>query len=269
METFKIVMIVLAAAFAAWLGFNVYKRWWRTFFASITIVMAICAIGLNSALTSFKVSGHSMDSTLFNGESLVGLRRNWQPFGINTNIHLFTPQRDDIVIAHANRKIPGTNRTINEDIVKRVIGLPKDRIDINNNQVYLNNEPLKEYYRKNGNIYLNSTGQEDNKVLPKYFINEKMTMNNTVNGKSIAAILNKHQVFLMGDNRNFSTDSRVFGPFDTNTELIAKILPINLPLPLYAISWIMFAIGFLSLGAWWMLDRNDEKKKSNKQVKTF
>ena len=75
------------------------------------------------------VIGHSMDNTLFDGRLLV-------------NRHIYrnnTPERGDIVIVERN------DLSI-QYLVKRVIAVEGDSLEIKNNVVYLNDEPLVEDY---------------------------------------------------------------------------------------------------------------------------
>jgi signal peptidase I len=87
------------------------------------------------------------------------------------------PHYGDIVIFHTPEE---------RDFIKRVIGLPGDHIVIKDNKVYRNGKPLNEPYingRMNSDI-----GQYRDVVVPP------------------------NHLFVMGDNRNNSKDSRMLGP---------------------------------------------------------
>lgn len=71
-------------------------------------------------------------------------------------------------------------------IVKRIVGLPGENIKLEGNKVYINNEELSEDY-----------------------VNED---NNTYKHKEIEFNLNENMYMVFGDNRDNSTDSRIFGP---------------------------------------------------------
>lgn len=71
-----------------------------------------------------------------------------------------------------------------EDLIKRVIGLPGETVTVENNRVHINGVPLDEPYLPPG------------VQMPDYG----------------PITLGPDEVFLMGDNREFSMDSRVFGP---------------------------------------------------------
>lgn len=102
--------------------------------------------------------------------------------------YLFSdPKRGDIVMFDA----PDKKDTI---YIKRLIGLPGDEIKISNNQLYINGELQVEDYVKNG--WTNSPGTE-------------------------VYTVPKGQYFMMGDNRDGSSDSRVWG-FVKRDAIIAK-----------------------------------------------
>lgn len=97
------------------------------------------------------------------------------------NYLLSQPQRGDIIVFH----YPGNPQ---EDYIKRVIGLPGEHIEIRNTRIYVNGIELVEPY-----------------------INEPCLPSHCDDG---TWQLGTEQYFVMGDNRNHSSDSRVFGAID-------------------------------------------------------
>ena len=95
------------------------------------------------------------------------------------NYLLTDPHRGDVVVFN----YPGDPT---QDYIKRVIGLPGDTVEIRDTHVYVNGNELNEPY-----------------------INEPCTAN-TCRDKQWT--LGGDQFFMMGDNRNHSSDSRFFGP---------------------------------------------------------
>ena len=158
-----------------------------------TVLLAILVfLAVRASVQHYRVEGQSMDPTLEDGEFLlvnslvyskVDLQAiaRWVPFwnpGDPAERHVFHgPERGDIVILH--HPVAGQER----DLVKRVIGLPGDRLRIRSGGVYINGRELIEPYVK-------EPWRGD---LPEVTIPADM-------------------YFVMGDNRNNSLDSRVFGP---------------------------------------------------------
>jgi|HigsolmetaAR206D_1030411.scaffolds.fasta_scaffold00003_77 signal peptidase I len=100
------------------------------------------------------------------------------------------PEFGDIVIVEP--KNPVTDKRI----IKRVIGLPGDTVKISDDQLYLNGKKVKEPY-----------------------IREAMKGNQDMTVK-----LGKDQIFVMGDNRNNSLDSRMIGPINYKKEVRGKVI---------------------------------------------
>ena len=100
------------------------------------------------------------------------------------------PKRNDIIVV--DYKDTNLNETF---IIKRVIGISGDHIEIKDNELYLNGELLEEDY-----------------------INSAMT-----NTEDMVVDVPKGKVFVMGDNRNNSLDSRKLGYFDFEEDVIGKV----------------------------------------------
>jgi signal peptidase I len=106
-------------------------------------------------------------------------------------------ERGDIVVFH----YPAAPR---EDYIKRLIGLPGDVVEIRDAQVYVNGELLNEPY-----------------------INEPCTPQNCQDERWEVG---ENHYFLMGDNRNHSSDSRGFGPVSREFivgEAIVRYFPLS------------------------------------------
>jgi signal peptidase I len=127
----------------------------------------------------FYVKGASMEPTFHDEEYLI----------INEiGYRLATPQRGDVIVF----KYP---RDPQEYFIKRVIGLPGEKVQVKNGEVYIYNEA-------NG-----WRGQAlDETYLPKDL--------KTYGLSDDVVALSNSEYFVLGDNRNASKDSRVFGPVD-------------------------------------------------------
>src|SRR6266581_374416 len=82
------------------------------------------------------------------------------------------------------------------DFIKRIIALPGERVHITNSVVYINGQVLNEPY------------------LP-----ERWTYNNNWPASGQDQLIPPNQYFVLGDNRNHSSDSRSFGPVDLDAIL--------------------------------------------------
>lgn len=107
---------------------------------------------------------------------------------------LGSPGRQDVVVFLP--PVQGAEK----DYVKRVIGLPGDTLDIKDGKVYINNEELSEPYAKGP----------------------------TNGGKYNHIQIEPGTVFVMGDNRTNSSDSRMFGPVSMD-KLEGKVLLVFWP----------------------------------------
>ncbi|MGH7883095.1 MAG: signal peptidase I [Candidatus Dormibacteraceae bacterium] len=145
------------------------------------------------AIQAVKVDGCSMYPTLHNKDYLIELKL---PY------YFSSPQRGDIVIL----KYPENQ---SENLIKRVIGLPGDRILIQGGKISINGHILDERYLQG---------------YPTW------TWFNSWPPSNQSFQLAKDELFVMGDNRNDSKDSRIFGPVKRNSiegKAWVRILPLD------------------------------------------
>ena len=141
----------------------------------VVALAVILYLGISFAVQAVHVEGLSMYATLDDNDYLIANKIDYR---------LHAPQRGDIIILRP----PADN---SKDFIKRVIALPGEKLLIRDSHVYINGHQLDEPYLPEAWIQLN---------------------NWTGNGGPDGTVMLPNQYFVMGDNRNRSQDSRLFGP---------------------------------------------------------
>ena len=148
---------------------------WLLMILTTTVIIATHA---GSPTSPFDITGNSMLPTLANGRML------WT-YPVKSWFKVYQPQRGDIVIVMNAKTL---HNGIESDYIKRIIAVSGDELKIENGNVYLNGLLLDEPYLATKS----STWLPDNK-------------------SSEDIIIPNGYVFLMGDNRVASNDSRSIG----------------------------------------------------------
>lgn len=130
------------------------------------ILAALIFVGIRSLVRNFWIEGSSMEPNLHHDQYLLVAKFSYW----------FSPPRRGDIVVFESPLTPG------RDLIKRVVGLPGEQVVIENAQVLVNGQPLKEPYA----YPMASRGGPWK--------------------------LKDDQVFVLGDNRNFSQDSRSWGP---------------------------------------------------------
>jgi signal peptidase I len=149
----------------------------------------------------YRVDGPSMQETLHNNDRLVVYKLP-KRFADLTNRE-YLPARDDIIVFNRIEE-DGSSR----QIIKRVIGLPGDHIVVKDNKVTVYNSEHPEGYDPDAGT------DHQPYTIPT--------------AGNVDLVLNDGQVFVLGDNRANSLDSRVFGPIEADDivgKLATRVLP--------------------------------------------
>ena len=192
---------------------------------SILVILVIIFSFRSVFFEPFRIPSGSMIPTLMIGDFILVNKFSYgfkvpfsdlslETFNINWNpIYLFNkqdPRRGDVIVFKYPR-----NPSVN--YIKRVVGIPGDTIEIKNKAVYINGKPYKrkllpskkfmddmdeQFKQRNFSFYQIMTGkqlhviQEDN--------------DNFYNTDHSSRIIPKGKFFVMGDNRDISSDSRTW-----------------------------------------------------------
>ncbi len=134
----------------------------QTILPALVIVLVINAFLAQAT----RVEGQSMEPNLHDNQRLIIEKLSY---------HFRAPQRGDIIVL----RLPDRQ---SDPLIKRVVGLPGEAVEISDGQVYINGQVLDEPY------------------LNQY----------TFQGMP-PRVVPPDEVFVLGDNRGFSNDSRAFG----------------------------------------------------------
>ncbi len=154
-----------------------------------TLILAVVLfLGINAVSARVRVDGFSMLPTLQDGEFVLVNKLSYR-FG--------EVDRGDIIVFHFPMNP-------DEELIKRVIGLPGDHLRVANNQVILNGQTLNEPYIAEHPLY-----EGEWKVPDGY-------------------------LFVLGDNRNDSSDSHSWGLLPLE-KVVGKAVVIYWPPPLWEV----------------------------------
>lgn len=152
----------------------------------VVVVALVIALTIRSfVLQQFYISGPSMEPTLFQDDRVLVNKLSYRLHGIG---------RGDVVVFD---RITTDGETVrHDDLIKRVIALPGDTVEIIDCNVYVNNKKISEPYLDP--ITLSYSDFEER---CRVFDLDKLTVS-------------QGHVFVVGDNRPQSYDSRMFGEID-------------------------------------------------------
>ncbi|TDL35059.1 signal peptidase I [Jeotgalibacillus sp. S-D1] len=156
---------------------NEWWEWTKALFIAVLIAAAVRYF----LFTPIVVDGLSMMPTLQDGDRMIVNKFNYK---------VSTPERFDVIVFHAPEK---------RDYIKRVIGLPGDKIVYSGDQLFINDKPVSEPYLEGFKEQLAGG------ILTNDFTLEQITGDERVP---------EGQLFVMGDNRRYSKDSRHIGTID-------------------------------------------------------
>jgi signal peptidase I len=196
-------------------------------FKTIIFALLIAMVLRIFLFQPFTIPSASMEPTLLEGDYIIvskyayGWSRHSIPFSppiFNGRIAAQQPQRGDVVVF----KLPRDGRT---DYIKRLIGLPGDKIQVIQGQVQINGQPVARTEISPEAIesafgtprerqrYTNTLGKHD-------FITYSLDPGSDVENTPVYTVP-AGNYFMMGDNRDNSQDSRYWG-FVPDANIVGK-----------------------------------------------
>lgn len=167
------------------------RRGWqqiREWVVVIGVAVLIATFLRAFVVQQFYIAGPSMETTLF-GDDRVLVNKLSYRFG--------EPSRGDVVVFD---RVTGDGNTVqHDDLIKRVIGLAGEEVEIRSCDVFINGAKIDEPW------------------LPAAMRDQNLAPADRCGTPDIAAVVvGEGQVYLIGDNRPMSFDSRMFGPVDSD-----------------------------------------------------
>jgi signal peptidase I len=166
------------------------------FLAALGLLVAVNLIAVNSLLFGqfFAIPTSSMEPTIYRGDRVFVLHR----------IFSGTIRRGDVVAV----RDPVDTR---QSFLKRVVGLPGDRLKLVNKNLWVNGKEVNEPYVVHATEYIDPYRDNFPSVAPPLLVAPEagtMLSQNVRNGEIVVP---PEQYFLLGDNRDESLDSRYWG----------------------------------------------------------
>ncbi len=181
------------------------KSTFRDYFESLVVTVILALFGTTFAIQAFKIPSSSMEDTLLIGDHLMVDKLAYAPHkSMEGRVLPYEEVRQGDIIVFRYPVDPSTH------FVKRVIGLPGDRISMRHKNLYVNGHLQAEGYVVHKMASLDE--YRDNfpaaaplsaypawaDALPGYVKNGEL-------------VVPPGEYFVMGDNRDFSSDSRYWG----------------------------------------------------------
>lgn len=177
----------------------------KSILATVLLIAAaplIAVIFTMFVFQSYEVDGPSMQSTLQNQDRLIVYKL---PRTISrVTKKTFMPKRYDIVVfTREELASDGFTSEGNKQLIKRVVGLPGERVVVSNDKLTVYNKEHPEGFDPDG-------GKQYAKTI-------------TVTPGNVDLVVPPNEVFLSGDNRTNSLDSRYFGTVPTS-DIVGKLV---------------------------------------------
>ncbi len=171
------------------------KSVFREYSESIIIAILLALLIRAFVVQAFKIPSGSMKPTLLVGDHILvnkfiyGIKLRIPFTALNYSlVPISSPKRNDVVVFIFPKDT-------SKDFIKRVIGLPGDTIQIKDKKIYINNQPMDDPH---GTF-------SDQRIISEM----EQPRDNTG-----PIVVPPNKIFVMGDNRDESYDSRFWGFVD-------------------------------------------------------
>ena len=191
-----------------------FKEWFKDNAKALFWALLIALTVRSCAFEPFNIPSGSMIPTLLVGDYLFvnkasyGYSRYSFPFGmpiVSGRVFYSEPKRGDIVVF----RLPPHPSV---DYIKRVIGLPGDRIQVKDGILHINGQPVKRTFKKivlEERMGVNVPHALYDEELPNGLVHEILEVSDSEpKDNTIEYIVPPDHFFMMGDNRDNSQDSR-------------------------------------------------------------
>lgn len=188
------------------------RNYWRESFSAIGIVLSailVAAFIILFVFRSYQVDGPSMQNTLQNNDKLViwKVPRTWA----SITHHDYIPDRGDIIVFNESG-LAEFGQDNSKQLIKRVIGLPGDHVVVKDGKITVYDKTYPHGFDPDTTLSYGKDG-----TIP-------------YTAGNIDVTLGPHQLFVCGDNRPDSLDSRSFGPINASQivgKLALRVFPIG------------------------------------------
>ena len=203
-----ILTLIFLVAFAFWLlNKSVVKQeeGGIEFIGSLAPVLGLVLLLRSFVVEPFQIPSQSMLPTLKVGDfilvskSTYGIRL---PVLRTKLVDISSPKRGDVMVFFP----PHEDRYF----IKRVVGLPGDKVQVLNGVMYINGEQMEQVLMPEEATSARSVVMTENLVGSQHLIQKRISP--TRLSQSYTSIVPDGHYFMMGDNRDNSSDSRVWGP---------------------------------------------------------
>jgi signal peptidase I len=174
--------------------------------AVIVVVAVVIAVLVRAfLLQQFYISGPSMEPTMYQDNRVLVEKVSYR---------FREPRRGEVVVF--DRATVAGNSIQHDDLIKRIIGIPGDNVEIRECIVLVNGQPLEETY------------------LDPFYVLQPDAMDRCRNPEMAEVIVDDGHFFVLGDNRVESFDSRAFGTIRREI-IVGRAMMIIWPIGMFTI----------------------------------